>query len=132
MIRPTGKDLEIIYTKEDTESWDSHVQALNSFLSGKFTAAESNIIPSFVRQVTLKKKWLVFVLLSIHCAARANLLHLNPILPTLNQCQPKLSQRWLELNDIGSILEGLLWKVFLCQCWHNILWGDEDDDSINT
>ncbi|XP_047007867.1 sodium/potassium-transporting ATPase subunit beta-2b isoform X1 [Ictalurus punctatus] len=33
MIRPTGKDLEIIYTKEDTESWDSHVQALNSFLS---------------------------------------------------------------------------------------------------
>ncbi|XP_046695206.1 sodium/potassium-transporting ATPase subunit beta-2b isoform X1 [Silurus meridionalis] len=33
MIRPTGTDLEIIYKKEDTESWESHVQALNNFLS---------------------------------------------------------------------------------------------------
>ncbi|XP_060719459.1 sodium/potassium-transporting ATPase subunit beta-2b isoform X1 [Tachysurus vachellii] len=33
MIRPTGEDLEIIYTKENTESWDTYVQALNSFLS---------------------------------------------------------------------------------------------------
>ncbi|KAK3527564.1 hypothetical protein QTP86_026632 [Hemibagrus guttatus] len=33
MIRPTGKDLEIVYTKENTESWESFVQALNSFLS---------------------------------------------------------------------------------------------------
>ncbi|XP_060768405.1 sodium/potassium-transporting ATPase subunit beta-2b [Neoarius graeffei] len=33
MIRPIGHDLEILYTKENTESWESHVQALNSFLS---------------------------------------------------------------------------------------------------
>ncbi|KAM9441151.1 sodium/potassium-transporting ATPase subunit beta-2b [Clarias gariepinus] len=33
MIRPTGKELEIIYNREDTESWESHVQALNTFLS---------------------------------------------------------------------------------------------------
>ncbi|XP_026880981.1 sodium/potassium-transporting ATPase subunit beta-2b [Electrophorus electricus] len=33
MIRPEGEDLEILYTKENTESWDMHVQALNRFLS---------------------------------------------------------------------------------------------------
>ncbi|XP_030637810.1 sodium/potassium-transporting ATPase subunit beta-2b [Chanos chanos] len=33
MIRPQGEALEIAYTKEDTESWDMHVQALNRFLS---------------------------------------------------------------------------------------------------
>ncbi|XP_076867017.1 sodium/potassium-transporting ATPase subunit beta-2b [Brachyhypopomus gauderio] len=33
MIRPTGEDLEILYTKENTESWDMHVQALHQFLS---------------------------------------------------------------------------------------------------
>uniref|UniRef100_A0A4W4FMD3 Sodium/potassium-transporting ATPase subunit beta n=1 Tax=Electrophorus electricus TaxID=8005 RepID=A0A4W4FMD3_ELEEL len=35
MIRPEGEDLEILYTKENTESWDMHVQALNRFLSCK-------------------------------------------------------------------------------------------------
>uniref|UniRef100_A0A3B1JGG9 Sodium/potassium-transporting ATPase subunit beta n=1 Tax=Astyanax mexicanus TaxID=7994 RepID=A0A3B1JGG9_ASTMX len=33
MIRPKGEEMEIIYAKENTESWDTHVQALNSFLS---------------------------------------------------------------------------------------------------
>ncbi|XP_066514971.1 sodium/potassium-transporting ATPase subunit beta-2b [Hoplias malabaricus] len=33
MIRPKGTDLEILYTKENTESWDMHVQALDRFLS---------------------------------------------------------------------------------------------------
>ncbi|TSL34514.1 Sodium/potassium-transporting ATPase subunit beta-2 [Bagarius yarrelli] len=33
MIRPTGDELEITYTKENTESWETYVQALNNFLS---------------------------------------------------------------------------------------------------
>ncbi|KAL6463342.1 hypothetical protein MHYP_G00277330 [Metynnis hypsauchen] len=33
MIRPKSEDLEITYTKENTESWDMYVQALNRFLS---------------------------------------------------------------------------------------------------
>ncbi|XP_062844521.1 sodium/potassium-transporting ATPase subunit beta-2b [Trichomycterus rosablanca] len=45
MIRPTGKDLEIFYTKENTESWDLHVQALNRFLAPyKDQAQEANNI----------------------------------------------------------------------------------------
>ncbi|KAK2824788.1 hypothetical protein Q7C36_018715 [Tachysurus vachellii] len=33
MIRPKGKDLEIIYNIKNTESWDQYVQALNTFLT---------------------------------------------------------------------------------------------------
>ncbi|XP_051956803.1 sodium/potassium-transporting ATPase subunit beta-2-like [Xyrauchen texanus] len=33
MIRPKGEALEIIYNKENTESWDKYVQALDNFLT---------------------------------------------------------------------------------------------------
>lgn len=105
MIRPTGNDLEIVYTKENTESWDSHVQALNIFLSSKsetyccwvkdHSATCSPGIVEIVRQKT-----------------RAILPRLNPSLPTADQSPSKLGQHWLKIHWLECL--GKVWKIRMC------------------
>ncbi len=45
MIRPKGEQLEIAYSMEFTETWESYIQTLNNFLSRECHANNLKCIP---------------------------------------------------------------------------------------